>query len=342
MTEDNFMGKMAFNGSGEGVFEFPVFTALVPGKYYLVMQYVVYSTRSYIYPKVLTLDGIALGSANLSLDKNEIAVSETAQAYYSKSGEGGLRAAFADVIAPVAGKYYLVFQYVPSASRSYIYPQILLLDSSVLHSVTLDISETRLGPGETASSVVNGFYEGGREADLSFADITYTSLDPSVADIDAQGRITAYSAGTADITAVIKLGDITRTDTKTVNVSGDYTLDSVTLTSLCDLTVSAKQQLYLTGNLRNGDTIYIPSNDASFTLSGTNPEGAAVLRENGIVEGFLPGTADIKASVSCRGKQFETSVLSLTVNEQVPATSNARFDFKGSVNGADTRKILVK
>jgi len=70
---------------------------------------------------------------------------------------------------------------------------------------------------------VKGFDDAGNVLDLSDATISWESSDESIATVDATGKVTPVSIGTADITATVTLGDITVTGTRTVSVRAGKT-----------------------------------------------------------------------------------------------------------------------
>ncbi|WP_058303010.1 S-layer homology domain-containing protein [Gorillibacterium timonense] len=99
----------------------------------------------------------------------------------------------------------------------------------VLSSVRLTADKTNFSAGETGSLRVVGTMSDGSTADLSVAHVTYSSSKPEVVEVTEGGLIRAGQAGTAELSAVVTLGDVTvAADSLTVNVSNRITAFSQT------------------------------------------------------------------------------------------------------------------
>ena len=89
----------------------------------------------------------------------------------------------------------------------------LILDATVqqnLYKVTASTDKTILDAGETVNISLSGTLVDDSVADLSNAEISYTSSDNEVATVDGSGAITAVANGLATITCDVTLDGITK------------------------------------------------------------------------------------------------------------------------------------
>jgi hypothetical protein len=166
-----------------------------------------------------------------------------------------------DMYVPSAGKYYLVLK------RNYVvneYTYMLKLNMNgvkkQLSGVSLSLSDTEIDVGDTASASVTGVMNDNSAADLTGADITYTSSNPEIAAVDGNtGEITGISEGEAEITATVTLDGAIVSDTKTITVLVPAGLLGISITS------SPIKTIYKTGE---------PLNLAGLVVSGTYSDGS--------------------------------------------------------------------
>ena len=164
-----------------------------------------------------------------------------------------------DMYVPSAGKYYLVLK------RNYVvneYTYMLKLNMNgvkkQLSGVSLSLSDTEIDVGDTASASVTGVMNDNSAADLTGADITYTSSNPEIAAVDGNtGEITGISEGEAEITATVTLDGAIVSDTKTITVLVPAGLLGISITS------SPIKTIYKTGELIRG-----------LVVSGTYSDGS--------------------------------------------------------------------
>lgn len=87
-----------------------------------------------------------------------------------------------------------------------------------LQSVQLSAPKTELDIAEKVQLTVTGTNMDQNPADLSGAEIVYTSSDPNIVAVDGNGLVTAVSAGTAAVTVSVTVDGVTREDSVTFTV----------------------------------------------------------------------------------------------------------------------------
>lgn len=115
--------------------------------------------------------------------------------------------------------------------------------------------------------------------------VTWSTSDPSVATVDANGIVEANGAGSADITAT-SVTDTTKSATVTITV-GDFTVDGVTI-SAASTTVEVGSDLQL------GATVQ-PSSVPQGVLWSSSDTGVATVDDDGLVTGQSVGTVVVTA-----------------------------------------------
>ncbi len=143
----------------------------------------------------------------------------------------------------------------------------------------------------------------------SYALVTWSSSDESVATVDASGKVTAVSEGTATITASSVAGEESATCEVTVTAP-EVPVTGVTLDTN-EVSVDENKTVTLKATIS-------PDNSTIRTVTWTSSdEGVATVDENGVVTGVSEGSATITASAG--GKSASCVV---TVNAAViPVTS---------------------
>lgn len=102
-----------------------------------------------------------------------------------------------------------------------------------LNVLEFNADKTVLKPGETALVTLAGKMSDGTTADLSRAQIVYTSENEQVAAVNTQGTVTAVGEGTAKIQVVVTLGEVEMTKEllMTVDVTAPQTSCEISGTS---------------------------------------------------------------------------------------------------------------
>mgnify|MGYP003308769636 CR=1 FL=1 len=153
-----------------------------------------------------------------------------------------------------------------------------------VYEVTLDADTLDLAIGETANLVPS-------YTQISGTTVVYTSSNPSVATVDAAGKITALSKGTAVITATYG----TATDTCTVNVGLGDNFPTLMLANATESSITLNQYtpLDLTGSILFNGLMYDDvtfSYDVSNTAVGDVTDGPVQYenRRLGVLPSHLP------------------------------------------------------
>ena len=165
-------------------------------------------------------DGQPETSAQVRVESSNPQVLEVAEPVLREAGKASvIRAA---VTAKAEGSVNLTVSVtVDGVEKSTVLP-VTVEGVDALASVALALANTEIYDDGSTSASVTGTMTNSGAADLQNAEITYGSSAPEVAEIDAKsGRITARSAGTAEITVSVTLDGVTRTDTKTLTVKAN-------------------------------------------------------------------------------------------------------------------------
>jgi hypothetical protein len=199
--------------------------------------------------------------------------------------------------------------------------------------VTVQSRGVQITNGESANVTVGGDLQ----LSLSFTDsgthsnVTYSSSNTSIATVDANGKITGVSEGTAVITVTDAYGN---SDTITVNVTAAAPSDDFTLSGPDSMIVG--QQIVITpSDTRGGITYTITDNrnPAASVSATTDAEGkwTAVLQNMGHYEN---NASDNKFTLTAtRGNCTQTQVISV---------GTANRDVSQSLNNGDKVNVVLK
>jgi hypothetical protein len=130
-------------------------------------------------------------------------------------------------------------------------------------SAKLSADKTTVDRTKTAQlSITDVKLASGLDADLSKATIKYASSNPSILDVDSQGKITTYKPGNAEVTATITLYDkVVQTNPVVITVNQAY-MDAVELTLKNDsvrndkLIVDVNQEFKVKLNVKGAKDLY--------------------------------------------------------------------------------------
>lgn len=190
--------------------------------------------------------------------------------------------------------------------------------------VTLDYTELKLQRGTSQVLVATV-----TPATTNVKDLQWTSSNPDVAAVDAEGKVTAVALGTAEITVTTVDGGHTAVCQVTViqQVTG-VALDVETATLRI-----GEQTLQLNANVAPED-----ATEKSLVWSSSNT-GVASVDENGLVTPLSPGETDITVTTVDRGftavckVTVVQPVLSITLNETtININPNMTFELVAQIN----------
>ena len=145
-----------------------------------------------------------------------------------------------------------------------------------------------LGVGATQQFSAIGTYTDGTTADVT-SDVTWTSSNPAVATIFANGSATGEGSGTTNITAT--LSGVTSPNVKLTVAA--VTSIMITPVASQNLDVGATQQFSAIGTYSNGSSANI---SAQVTWLSSNPQ-VATIYSNGLATAVAAGTANITATL---------------------------------------------
>src|SRR3990172_4894086 len=97
-------------------------------------------------------------------------------------------------------------------------------NNQTLGSITTNVSSVSLGAGTTASLVVTA-YDVNNQVIANPGTPTFTSSSPGIAEVDGTGTVLALEAGSAQVTARLTMGSVTRTADVAVSVTGALPTD---------------------------------------------------------------------------------------------------------------------
>jgi beta-glucosidase-like glycosyl hydrolase/regulation of enolase protein 1 (concanavalin A-like superfamily) len=167
-----------------------------------------------------------------------------------------------------------------------------------LRTVTAESNKLVLELGERVKTEVSAAYSDDSFLDLTKAQISYRSLRPDVATVDASGVVTALASGTALIEATVKVEGTTLSDSYPVKVKPDLSLKNLSLDGVVLADFTPKKRGY---------SLLINEEDGSI------PEVSAYARDTRTQVSIkqarkIPGTALIQLKDSRTGESSRVAV----------------------------------
>ena len=139
--------------------------------------------------------------------------------------------------------------------------------------------------------------------------LTWSSSDESVATVDTNGKVTAVSNGTANITVTAKT-----TDSKnSVSATSVVTVTAPTVVPLTGISISDSSAELAVGTEKQLTVIFAPENTTEKTISWSSTDtNIATVDENGKITALAKGSATITAT----GASNLTATCTVTVTER--------------------------
>ena len=203
-------------------------------------------------------------------------------------------------LGSTVGQQYKTFSWIPSdnfCTGGGIIRDLISANALAAGSVTISPDSGRVFSLD-ATFQFSARVTDGTGADVPGATVSWTSLDPAVASIDASGLARAVGEGVARIVA----SSIGVSDTASLRVS----IGSFVTVEPANAVVAVGQTLQLTATARDDAGNIIPN--PSFTWTSSNP-AAATIDGSGLVRGEAVGSTTIRAIA---GNDTGTAAINVT------------------------------
>lgn len=185
----------------------------------------------------------------------------------------------------------------------------------ILTSISATADVTNLKSNNSAQITVTGKLSNNNAADLSVADIQYTSLNPALLSVDSIGKVIAISPGAGEVEVVVQLNNVLLKDTVDFTLI-DYNLASVefspfsTLVEAGEATGTQFIAKMTDGTIRENSTITPIYRSLTPTIATVNDIGTIIAQNKGL--------AKIEISVTVFGKTVkDTSEISIISLESI-------------------------
>ncbi len=150
--------------------------------------------------------------------------------------------------------------------------------------------------------------------------LTWSTSDPSIATIDANGLVTGVVAGSVTITAEgVNNDGSTVKDTATITVT-DAIVKALQVTPTNETTPVGLTKAFIAKAIFSDNSTRIVTNDPAISWSSSDTDIATIItgqaNGNGVATGEMPGTVTITAKGTAGGTTFEGSAM-LTVSDAI-------------------------
>lgn len=167
-------------------------------------------------------------------------------------------------------------------------------------------------PGQTKLNVAIKKLNG-EASDKVFDSISYSSADPAIAEIAADGTITAITDGDVDVSASATYGGKVYSGTISVNAYDDTGIESATIEVPSEIYVRETKKAQLIAFMKSGNKVKVPwNNPVVFSELG----GLLKVAEDGTITGAAPGDAVLRAEAFFRGDEIDvTADIKVTLDQ---------------------------
>lgn len=221
------------------------------------------------------------------------------------------------------GKYILCFKNKQTRNTYTYLNKLNLIGVNTIRAAELTLEKTELIYGETTGSSWRGYMLDGSEAKPEELRISYRSSDESVATVSRDGIVTATGEGQAEITVNLIYNGITKSASQTVTVTDTSQPVSAELSAPETVYVRGKGTLKFSVLMESGNRISVlrEQDTIHYSVVEIEPEGAAVIDENGVIEGIAKGVLTVKAELLFRGKTMETNAVTIHIESSEKSKS---------------------
>ena len=209
--------------------------------------------------------------------------------------------------------------------------RVQVLEKEQLGEVTLERERITLRPGNTHTMQVSAALADGTPVHLEEAEVSYLSLDPTVAMVDAQGVITPWKEGVCGVRALVSFAGDQRSATMLVKVVDDSGLKSAEVIAPAALSIGSQAVLTASATMESGGAAPIERAAIHYEVTDCEPAGAAILEGN-ILTAKAEGTVSVCAHVTLNGYTLTSSTKTIALYRN-PPVSEVTVDFRLRQNG---------
>lgn len=159
------------------------------------------------------------------------------------------------------------------------------ITAATISSIKVNVANNSLSAGKTTNATAIGVYTDGSEQDLT-NQVSWTSSDNSIANIDASGKIFGEKDGNATITA--EYGQLK--SSTNIKVNGNYLKSLKLEVGQTDLTVNVKTSYKVIGTYSDGTQKDITTD---VSLSSNNYSSLNVYRDNKSIYAYNAGSYNL-------------------------------------------------
>ena len=195
-----------------------------------------------------------------------------------------------------------------------------------IKEIVLEISSLELKVGETSTIHIVSLPDG-----YTINDITYATTDPSIANVDANGVVTAIQVGSATIAVSTKDNSNKALVSVTVSAAESETPETPEVTPEVEsVSISGSSSVYVGSTLKLS-AVLSPKNSKSTLTWKSSDTNIATVDKNGKVTAKKAG----KVTITVTTANGKTATKAITVNEK-PAPTSVTISGPTTVNAGST------
>ena len=242
-----------------------------------------------------------------------------------------------DVEVAQAGEYILAMRAAGKNAASDGYRlslKSLILDGvSVVNEVSVELSPSPLGSGESAEITVAARLSDGRSVPLEDAEVDLTVSAEELIELDAENfTARALREGDGQVIAQVRYKGVSAQGAAVLQCRDAYGIENVLLFGGAQAEIGSQYTIEPAVELRNKELLAIDKEKMTYRVVEESEEGVLEIDGEGAILARKIGSAKIKGEVTLRGKTFESETISVSV---VPAKQGQNSNFEISFNRAD-------